>query len=297
MNGRAGWFRLASQAARIVPSQGISAWLTVAATGAIVFVTTLALAFAFAAARASDDWRADAQRALTLRIDGTQDRLEAFVDQAIIVLQTTPGIEAFRLLEGEDQARILSPWLEAADLLPDLDLPRLITITPSKEGLDTESLSLRLQAEVPAASLMDHSDWVAPLARAADRIALVSVTAAMLALGALTAMTVLSVQAAMAANRPIIEMLRLLGAHDGFIANSFIFRLTSRAVVGAAIGVVLGVAMLYALPAGGEEAGIFSVMRFEGLEWAAPALLIPLVGLIAFGTTYLAAHFLLRRLT
>lgn len=296
MSERSIWLSLVPAAAKIVPASGISAWLTVTASAAIVFVTTLALAFAFAVGRAADEWRSDVQSGVTLRIEGPPDRLDGLEAQAIAVLETTPGIGSFDVMGAKVQEQLLEPWIAASELLPELDLPRLITITPDDQELDVESLSLRLEAEVPGATLVDHAEWVAPLAQAADRISRFSAGAGALALFALTAMTVLSVQAAMAANRHIIATLRLLGAYDSFIAGAFILRLTWRAILGAAIGVGSGMAMLYLVPVRSREQGIFARMGFEGPEWAAPLLLIPLVGAIAFGTTYIAAHFLLKRL-
>jgi cell division transport system permease protein len=106
----------------------------------------------------------------------------------------------------------------------------------------------------------------------------------------------LAVHAAMAANRPVIAVLRLVGAEDRFIARAFVQRLTWRTAAGTLLGVSLGLFALLLLPRTGAEGDILTGLGFEGQSWAWPFLLVPLAALVALLATARAAHRHLRDL-
>ena len=283
--------------ARIVPALGLSSLLMVLASAAMVFLCTLALAFTFAAGRASADWTAQIERSLTIRIDGPADRIEALTEQALAVLRTTPGIGAADVISQEETAALLEPWIPDPDVLSTFDLPRMIAATPSGAGLDSEALALRLAGEVPGATLDDHAAWLAPLKSAAARASRLGAAIGATALFGLITITLIAAQASMTSHRRIIETLRLLGAKDAFIARAFVTGMTARALIGAAIGVLAGLLILALMPSSeGSGTGLFTTLGFRGAEWLAPLALVPLAGLLAFAATLVAARILLRRI-
>lgn len=287
----------AEKAPQIVPAIGLSSLLMVLASAAMVFLCTLALAFTFAASRASSDWTQQIARSLTIRIDGPPDRVDGLTEQALTVLRTTPGIGSAEVISQEETAGLLQEWIPNPDLLASFDLPRMIAATPSGDALDSEALALRLEGEVPGATLDDHAAWLAPLKAAADRASSLGFAIGATALFGLVAITLIAAQASMTSHRRIIETLRLLGAKDAFIARAFVTGMTIRALIGAAIGVVAGFVVLAIAPSGdGSGTGLFTTLGFEGAEWLAPVALVPLAGLLAFFATLVAARIILRRI-
>ncbi len=66
-------------------------------------------------------------------------------------------------------------------------------------------------------------------------------------------MITLAAQAALAANDPVIRVLRLIGARDSYIARAFVRRFTLRALAGAALGTLAG--MMAVFPAARGRCG------------------------------------------
>jgi cell division transport system permease protein len=102
-------------------------------------------------------------------------------------------------------------------------------------------------------------------------------------------MITLAANAALAANAQVIEVLRLVGAQDGYIAQAFIRRFTLRALSGAAVGMGFGMLGVWLMPAASDEGGFLTGLGFQGFGWFLP-LAIPLLGaLVAYIATSRAA--------
>ncbi|MFW8595623.1 cell division protein FtsX [Cribrihabitans neustonicus] len=286
-----------AQADRVVPPSGFTAHLTLFAAGAMAFLAVFALALSLASGRLADRWASELARAATLRINAPAEQRAAQTEAALEILRQTPGVAQARALSVEEQAALLAPWLGSSLPAEDLPVPQLIEVTADDPGYDATGLRLRLQAEVPGAVLDDHARWRAPLvdaARALRRLAWVSI---LLIGGATAAMITLAANAALAANAQVIEVLRLVGALDSYIAQAFVRRFTLRALMGTAAGVALGMAGVWLMPAASEEGGFLTGLGFQGWGWLAPLLIPPLGALVAFGATARAARKRLGELT
>ena len=280
---------------RIVPPSGQTVWLTVLTAGAMAFLAVFALAFTLATGRLADRWGDTLAEAATIQIVGRAEDLDAQVDAAVTILDGTPGIGRITVLDAQDQADLLAPWLGADLPLDDLPLPRLIELADIGD-LDVDGLRLRLAAEIPEATLDDHGRWRAPLVRAADRLRLLGWTALLLIAGTVAGMVGLAAQASLAANRPVIRVLRLVGARDAFVARAFIRRFTLRAVTGAAVGTLVGALVIAVLPAADPAGGFLTGLGFRGAGWLLPPLIPVFAGLAAFVATRYAAFRALRHI-
>lgn len=286
-----------AQADRVVPPSGFTAHLTLFAAGAMAFLAVFALALSLASGRLADRWASELARAATLRINAPAEQRAAQTEAALEILRQTPGVAEARALSAEEQAALLAPWLGSSLPAEDLPVPQLIEVTGDDPGYDATGLRLRLQAEVPGAVLDDHARWRAPLvdaARALRRLAWVSI---LLIGGATAAMITLAANAALAANAQVIEVLRLVGALDSYIAQAFVRRFTLRALAGTGAGVALGMAGVWLMPAASEEGGFLTGLGFQGWGWLAPLLIPPLGALVAFAATARAARNRLGELT
>ena len=166
----------------------------------------------------------------------------------------------------------------------------MIEIIEGDSGYDVAGLRLRLSAELPGAVLDDHTRWRRPLVEAANSLRRLGLIAVLLIGGATAAMITLAANAALAANAQVIEVLRLVGARDSYIAQAFVRRFTLRALIGAAAGVAFGMAGVLLLPEASDAGGFLTGLGFQGAGWFAP-LLIPILGaLVAFAATWFAAR-------
>ena len=125
--------------------------------------------------------------------------------------------------------------------------------------------------ETPTATLDDHRSWIERMRTMAET----AVIAGLAVLGLVVAVTVLSVtfatRGAMAANRPIVEVLHYVGATDAFIAGQFQRHFLLLGLKGGLIGggvaiVLFGCAeaarvFLAGTPSGDEAAALFEEPR------------------------------------
>lgn len=286
-----------ARADRVVPPTGYTAHLTLFISGAMAFLTVFALALSLASGRLADRWASELAGAATLRINAPADQLAGQTKAALTVLRQTPGVASARALTAEEQAALLSPWFGPDLPLDSLPIPQLIEIVEGEPGLDAAGLRLRLGAEVPGAVLDDHTRWREPLVDAAMSLRRLGWISILLIGGATAAMITLAANASLAANAQIIEVLRLVGARDRFIASAFVRRFTYRAFFGAAVGVLLGMTGVLLLPEASDEGGFLTGLGFQGAGWLLPAL-IPVLGAgVAFLATWSAASRKLKELS
>lgn len=286
-----------AQADRVVPPSGFTAHLTLFVAAAMAFLAVFALALSLASGRLADRWADELARAATLRINAPADQRAAQTQAALTVLQQTPGVASARALTAEEQAALLAPWFGAELPLDSLPVPQLIEVLETETGYDATGLRLRLQAEVPGAVLDDHSRWRKPLVDAARSLRRLGLFSILLIGGAMAGMITLAAKAALAANAQVIEVLRLVGAQDSYIAHAFVRRFTLRALIGCSVGVGLGMIGIWLMPAASQEGGFLTGLGFVGWGWLLP-LAIPLLGaLVAFIATSRAAKKRLGELT
>lgn len=279
------------QADRVVPPSGFTAQLTLFASGAMAFLAVFALALSLASGRLAEQWGEELARSATIRIAAPEGQQQAQTDATLRILETTRGVSQARALSDEEQAALLAPWFGSELALDALPVPRLIEVIETSEGMDAAGLRLRLAAEVPGAVLDDHSRWRAPLVKAASRLRLLGWMSILLIAAVTAAMVTLAANAALSANAQVIAVLRLVGAKDDYIAHAFIRRFTLRALIGATVGVVLGMIAVLFMPRGGDETASFLTgLGFQGIHWLLPLLIPPLAAGVAFVATRLAAR-------
>jgi cell division transport system permease protein len=264
--------------------------------GFMVFLAALALAGSMGLDNLLARWRSQIETAFTVelpRLDGESAAAAAARRNAVLAaVAAEPGIESAVLLGDRDKARLLAPWLGADVQALDLPLPDLIGVaTRPGATIDIPALAAKLAALSPGASIDDHGRWrgaIAGVSRTVGRAAL----GLLLLIGAVAVLTVVFVsRAGLAAHRRVIELLHLIGAHDGYIAGQFQRHAFIRGLLGGALGAIAGSLVFEAarrllpeLAAAGFGLG--------PLQWAGLALLPVAAALLAMATaryTVLAA--------
>lgn len=285
-----------AQADRVVPPSGFTVQLTLFVSAAMAFLAVFALALSVASGRLADRWAAELARSATLRISAPADQLAPQTEAALAILEQTPGVAQARALSAEEQAALLAPWFGIDLPLDSLPVPQLIEVIADDPGYDAAGLRLRLSGEVPGAVLDDHARWRAPLVDAANSLRRLGLISTLLIAAAMAAMITLAANAALAANAQVVEVLRLVGARDRYIAHAFIRRFTLRALLGSGVGMIVGVIAVALLPSASDEGGFLTGLGFQGAGWLLPVL-IPILGAaVAFVATWASARRRLERL-
>ena len=274
---------------RIVPPTGFTAQLTLFAAGAMAFLAVFALALSLATGRLADRWSSELAQSVTLRLSSPTAEMDARTATALEILGQTPGLGSPRVLPADEVAALLTPWFGPDAPVDALPVPRLIDVPISDNDFDAEGLRMRLQGELPDAVLDDHTQWRRPLVSAANRLRIMGILSLLLITGAAASMITLAAKAALAANGQVIRVLRLIGARDITIATAFVRRFTRRALIGSAVGTVLGMAAIALLPDMDAAGGFLTGLGFRGWGWLLP-LLIPIVAAaVGFAATRWAA--------
>ena len=285
-----------ARADRVVPPTGFTAWLTILSSAAMALLGVFALAFLLATDRLADRWSSELAQSSTIRISAPAEQVDQQLAAVMAALDQTPGIASARQIAPEEQARLLSPWLGADLPIETLPLPVMVEVIETGAGYDAEGLRLRLQAEAPGAVLDDHTRWRRPLIAAAARLRTLGLVSIIVIGGVTAALITLAASAALAANARIIDVLRLVGARDAYIARAFVRRYTLRAAMGAAIGTVIGALAIAALPGEGDPGAFLTGLGFRGGEWFLLLLLPLIASVVAFWATRFAAFRRLRTL-
>jgi cell division transport system permease protein len=256
----------------------------------MVFLATLALAAALAVGAAASRWEHDLSGSATVQIAAIGARgggnLDTRVAAALDLLRRTPGIRRADPITPAAAAALLAPWLGDVATLGDLPMPRLIDVNFDMHQVDTAELGRQLAAAVPGASFDDHRRWVEGLALLARWVILVATFIVLLVGGVATLSVIFAVRSGLAVHREVIEVLHLIGARDGYIANNFARHAWWTGLRGGAIGSALALASLAALAWIGSDAapGMLPGLRLEGVDWLMLVLLTPLAAILAAAT-------------
>src|SRR5262249_4706296 len=144
------------------------------------------------------------------------------VVKAVVIARASAGIAEVRPYSKEQTAHLLEPCLGSGLQLDDLPVPRLIVVRIAPGAAPALAQLRRTLGEHSRSVRLDHQRSLT------DRMRAMSGAVVALGIGVLLlvfAATVLSVafatRAAIATNRPVIEVLHLIGANDSFIAAHF----------------------------------------------------------------------------
>jgi len=286
----------------IVPRDTIAGRALVAVIAIMTFLAALALGAVVLIRGTATEWQSEVAREVTIQVRPVPGRdIEADVKAAAAIAEKQPGIAGVRPYSKTETARLLEPWLGTGLTFDDLPVPRLIVVRLAPDGApDLAQLAKSLTAQVPGASVDDHRGWVdrmRSMARASVAVGLIVMVLVLIA-------TVLSVTfatgGAMAANRPIIEVLHFVGAKDGFIAGQFQRHFLLLGLTGGIIGGIA--AMLLFLAAGflgdrftgtaGEDqvAALFGSFSIGIAGYGAIVGLVVLIAVVTAGASRLTVY-------
>ena len=290
----------------IVPDDTVAGRALLAVIAIMTFLAALTLGAVVLVRAAALDWQASVAREVTIQIRPAEGRdVEAEVLKATDIAAATPGIATVRPYTREESARLLEPWLGTGLALEELPVPRLIVIKVAAGAEpDFNALRKQLAERVAGASLDDHRGWI-------DRMRTMARTAValgMAVLGLVLAATMLSVAFAtrgvMATNRPVVEVLHLVGARDAFIAGEFQRHFLLVGLKGGAIGGVVAVLLFvisglvgsWLTGTAGESqvAALFGSFALGPEGYGAVVGLVALVAAVTAGTSRLTVHRTLR---
>jgi cell division transport system permease protein len=215
------------QGRALVAVVAIMAFLASMTTGAVLLVRASAA-----------EWQSDVASEITIQVRPTPGRdIERDIGAAVDVIRNTSGFVEVRPFSNEESGKLLEPWLGTGLSLDELPVPRMIVarVAPGA-AVDLADLRQRVTQAAPTASVDDHRAWIERMRTMTGA----TVFAGLAVLALVVIATIISVsfatRGAMAANRPIVEVLHFVGAGDRYIANRFLRHFLRLGLEGGAIG-------------------------------------------------------------
>ena len=247
---------------QVVPNTGFTKWLTTFTAGAMSFLAVVGLAFSLICSDLSNEW-GESLKNSSLRLSAPTDLLEKQTNMALAILEQTSGVESARLVGVGAKKKLLEPWLGADFPLEAIAMPALIEIRETEAGVDYEGLRLRLSAELPSASLDNHSEWRRPIEVVSKLVSQLGMLTVILLILSSISMVTMASNAALSANVKVLRVLRLVGAFDTFIVTAFVRIFTLRVFLGSLTGTVCAGLVLFLIPTFSEDLGILDVVNLE----------------------------------
>jgi len=241
----------------IVPRASIAGRALIAVVAIMTFLASITTGTVLLVAASAAEWQSDVASEITTQVRPLAGRdLERDAAAVAEALRTQPGIVEVRPFTKDESAKLLEPWLGSGLSLDDLPVPRVIVarIAPGAT-LDLAGLRGRVAQAAPSASVDDHRAWIERMRSMTGAIVFAGIGILILVIIATIISVSFATRGAMAANRPIVEVLHFVGAGDRYIANRFLRHFLRLGLEGGIIG---GVAAMLLFGFSESIAGWFS---------------------------------------
>ena len=163
--------------------------------------------------------------------------LERDVAAVAEAMRTQPGIVEVKPFTKEDSAKLLEPWLGSGLSLDDLPVPRVIVArVAARHHARSGGVARRVTQVAPSASVDDHRAWIERMRSMTGATVFAGIGILALVIIATIISVSFATRGAMAANRPIVEVLHFVGAGDRYIANRFLRHFLRLGLEGGVIG-------------------------------------------------------------
>jgi cell division transport system permease protein len=228
----------------IVPRASISGRALVAVVAIMTFLASVTTGAVLLVSASATEWQSEVASEITVQVRPHAWRdIEKDVTAVADAVRAQPGIIDIRPFSKEESAKLLEPWLGTGLALDDLPVPRVI-VARAQPGtvLDLAALRSRVTQVSPTASVDDHRAWIDRMRSMTNATMFGGVGILALVIVATVISVSFATRGAMAANRPIVEVLHFVGAGDRYIANRFQRHFLRLGLEGGLIGG--GVAML-----------------------------------------------------
>ena len=222
----------------IVPRASISGRALVAVVAIMTFLASLTTGTVLLVSASAAEWQSEVSSEITIQVRPSPGRdLDRDAQAASDAMRAQSGILEVRPFSKEESAKLLEPWLGSGLSIDELPVPRVIVarVQPGT-ALDLGALRARVTQAAPSASVDDHRAWIERMRSMTGATVFAGVGILILVIVATIISVSFATRGAMAANRPIVEVLHFVGAGDSFIANRFLRHFLRLGLEGGLIG-------------------------------------------------------------
>jgi cell division transport system permease protein len=222
----------------IVPRASISGRALVAVVAIMTFLASITTGAVLLVSASAAEWQSEVASEITVQVrpQGGRD-LERDAAAAAEAMRTQANVVQVKPFSKEESAKLLEPWLGSGLSIEQLPVPRVIVarVQPGTT-LDLAALRSRVKQVAPSASVDDHRAWIERMRSMTGATVFAGIGILALVIMATIISVSFATRGAMAANRPIVEVLHFVGAGDSFIANRFLRHFLRLGLEGGLIG-------------------------------------------------------------
>jgi cell division transport system permease protein len=222
----------------IVPRASISGRALVAVVAIMTFLASITTGTVLLVSASAAEWQSEVASEITMQVRPQAGRdLERDVTAAAEAMRAQPGIVQVKPFSKDESARLLEPWLGSGLSIEQLPVPRVVVarVQPGTT-LDLAGLRKAVTQVAPSASVDDHRAWIERMRSMTGATVFAGVGILVLVIAATIISVSFATRGAMAANRPIVEVLHFVGAGDRYIANHFLRHFLRLGLEGGVIG-------------------------------------------------------------
>jgi cell division transport system permease protein len=222
----------------IVPRASISGRALVAVVAIMTFLASITTGTVLLVSASAAEWQSEVASEITMQVRPQAGRdLERDVTAAAEAMRAQPGIVQVKPFSKDESAKLLEPWLGSGLSIDQLPVPRVVVarVQPGTT-LDLAALRSRVTQVAPSASVDDHRAWIERMRSMTGATVFAGIGILVLVIAATIISVSFATRGAMAANRPIVEVLHFVGAGDRYIANHFLRHFLRLGLEGGVIG-------------------------------------------------------------
>jgi cell division transport system permease protein len=294
------WYvRRTDNQASIVPEGSVSSTALVFVIAIMTFLACLTFGAVMAVQETAQSWQLQISREATVQIKPEEGLdMEGALLKVQEIAAASAGVQHAFIVDAQDTAKLLEPWLGSNFTIDDLPIPRLVTLiidplTPP----DFSALKAAVKQAVPEAIVEDHRNWVDRLVSMAQTTVFIGIGLLILVLVATALAVIFATRGAMSGNDHIIEVLHFVGAESQFIAQQFRTRFFLTGIKGAVLGGVSAIITFFFLnhwfalnvtsPQGSQTSALFGTFSMHWSGYAGVGFIIFLIAFITAETTRL----------
>lgn len=229
---------LARNMSPIVPRASISGRALVAVVAIMTFLASITTGTVLLVGASAAEWQSEVASEITAQVRPAAGRdLDRDTAAAAEAMRTQPGVVQVKPFTKDESAKLLEPWLGSGLSIEQLPVPRVIVarVQPGTT-LDLAALRSRVTQVAPSASVDDHRAWIERMRSMTGATVFAGIGILALVIMATIISVSFATRGAMAANRPIVEVLHFVGAGDSYIANRFLRHFLRLGLEGGLIG-------------------------------------------------------------
>lgn len=218
----------------------------------MAFIATLILAGGLISYATISDWERSVSGAITVQIP-TYDRegkprgdvVQEDVETALMILRTSDGIKGATVLDDNQMATLMQPWLAPNTVIQELPLPQLIDVEIDHAAPPhIKQIQADLAEQVPQAVLDSHRFWLDSLVRLAHNM-LKMIGFILVLLTLTTTFTVIyATRASLTVHESVINLVHMMGANDFFIIQQYAWHSMKQTFLGALFGFLLAIPLI-----------------------------------------------------